>query len=361
MPVAPVDPADFDLGRYEAHAVEADRRYAEFLRKQEGVAVWQRVRAADVFLDGCSDMQQSLRLQLGALTKSVAYFTDAPAYLEPWYGIGVAAAAFGGCYDWPPGQAPVLRPIYRSLADTCDLVTRDPGEVPIMAHVLAMIEYFLQETKGRVPLSWTDTQSPLNVATGLVDINSFLPGMLEDTEKTQAMMSAIADVIVAFTKAQSELIGAALARPGHGFASSRAGHGIGMSCDNALMISPHMYEVLCTPLEAAIGGGFGGAAFHSCGNWARWAQAVKTNDSLFMVDGAFTSQTDPDPNPCPVFRELFANTGIVVQARMVGNPDTVLESVRRLWAPGMKLLVVTYVQDVAAQHRLYRDIHNVCQ
>jgi hypothetical protein len=80
-----------------------------------------------------------------------------------------------------------------------------------------------------------------------------------------------------------------------------------------------------------------------------------------MVDGAFTPQTDPDPNPCAVFRDLFANTGIVVQARMVGDADVVLDSVRRMWAPGMKLLVVTYVEDVAAQHRLYRDLHSICQ
>ena len=35
MPVTPVEPADFDLGRYEAFAAEADRRYAEFPRKRK--------------------------------------------------------------------------------------------------------------------------------------------------------------------------------------------------------------------------------------------------------------------------------------------------------------------------------------
>jgi hypothetical protein len=361
MTIDPVEPADFEFDRFEAHALEADQRYAEFLQQPEGVAVWQRVRVAEVFLDGCSDYRQSLRLQLGALAKSLDYRTDAPAYLEPWYGIGIAASAFGGNYDWPPGQAPVLRSVYRSLDEIPDALARAPRDVPITANVLAMIEYFLEETGGRVPLSWTDTQSPLNVATGLVDVNALLLGLLEDADKVRALMSAVADEVVAFTKMQSELIGAALVRPGHGFASSRAGRGIGMSCDNTLMISPHMYEVLCAPLEAAIGNEFGGSAFHSCGNWARWAPAVKTNNSLFMVDGAFTPQTDPDPNPCSVFRDLFANTGIVVQARMVGDPDAVLETARRLWAPGMKLLIVTYVEDVASQHRLYQDFHHICQ
>ena len=70
MPVTPVAPADFDLARYEAHAAEAEARYAEFMRQPEGIAVWQRVRVADVFRDGCRDMAASLRWQLGGLTNA---------------------------------------------------------------------------------------------------------------------------------------------------------------------------------------------------------------------------------------------------------------------------------------------------
>ena len=111
MPVTPVDAGRRStLARYEAHAAEADARYADFLRQPEGIAVWQRVRVAEVFGDGCRDMAASLRWQLGGLTKALDYLTDAPNYLEPWYGIGVTAAAFGAEYEWPEGQAPVARP-----------------------------------------------------------------------------------------------------------------------------------------------------------------------------------------------------------------------------------------------------------
>ena len=95
MPATPVAPAEFDIPHYEAHAAEADGRYAEFMRRTEGIAVWQRVRVADVFRDGCRDMTASLHWQLGGLTKALDYLTDAANYLEPWYGIGVTAAAFG--------------------------------------------------------------------------------------------------------------------------------------------------------------------------------------------------------------------------------------------------------------------------
>ena len=174
MPVTPMEPAAFDLARYEAFAAEADRRYAEFLRKKEGVAVWQRVRVGEVFRDACRDMKQSLRWQLGGLTRAMDYLTDAPAYLEPWYGIGTTASAFGADYEWLPGQSPAVKPVYRTMDEIPELTPRAVADVPILRYTLETIEYFLEQTQGRVPMSWCDIQSPINVAGGLVDITQFL-------------------------------------------------------------------------------------------------------------------------------------------------------------------------------------------
>ncbi len=360
MLVTPVEPGDFDLARYEAYAVECDWRYAEFLRKDGGVAVWQRVRVGEVFRDGCHDMRQSLRWQLGGLTKSLEYLTDAPTYLEPWYGIGTTASAFGGEYKWPEGQAPVVKYLYKSVQDVPELTPRNFDDVPIMRDTLEMIEYFLEETQGRLPISWSDLQSPLNVAAELVDTNEFFLAFHDAPEKVKEILAAVTDVVISFTKKQSELIGEALVQPGHGFASSRAGTGIGLSADNFVMISPKMYEEFCVEYDAKIGAHFGGTVIHSCGNWAKWLPSVKKIPNLVMVDGAFSPQTDPDYNSAEVFRDALVNTGTILQARIVGDPDEVLAQVKRLWAPGLKLMVVTYVQDSQAQHQLYHDIHRLC-
>ncbi len=360
MPVAPIAPADFDLARYEAHAAEADARYAAFLASREGIAVWQRVRVAEVFRDGCRDLHASLRRQLGGLTKALDYLTDAPNYLEPWYGIGVTASAFGAEYDWPEGQAPVTRPLYRTVHDAADLVPRPVEQSAIMRHVLTMIDTFLEETQGRIPMSWSDLQNPLNVATELVETSGFFLGLVDAQAQVRRILSAITDEVIRFTQEQTRRIGDRLVRPGHGFASARTGTGIGLSSDNLVMISPRAYRQFCVENDARIGAAFGGAAIHSCGDWARWAEAVKANPQLRMVDAAFTPRTDPNTNDAVAFRAAFAGTGIVVQARMVGDPDEVLAHVRQLWGPGMRLMVVTYEQDPVAQHRLYRDIHALC-
>jgi len=360
MPVTPMEPAQFDLARYEAFAAEADRRYAEFLRKKEGIAVWQRVRVGEVFRDACRDMKQSLRWQLGGLTRAMGYLTDAPAYLEPWYGIGTTAAAFGADYEWLPGQSPAVKPVYGTVAEIPELLPRTAADVPILRYTLETIEYFLHTTQGRVPLSWCDIQSPINVAGGLVDITQFLMALHDEPERTKKILSALADELIRFTKTQSDLIGSALARPGHGFASSRAGTGIGLSTDNLIMVSPPMYTEFCGEHSARIGDHFGGTAIHSCGNWGRWLPAVKQIRNLSMVDGAFSPQTDPAYNQCEEFRDALVGTGVILHVRIVGDSEEVLSRVKRLWKPGIKLIVGTHVQDPKAQHRLYHDIHRLC-
>jgi hypothetical protein len=134
-----------------------------------------------------------------------------------------------------------------------------------------------------------------------------------------------------------------------------------LSTDNLVMISPKMYDKFCIADNIKIGAAFGGVAIHSCGDYARWLPALKKIDNLLMVDAAFSPQTDPDPNAPEAFRDAFVNTGIIVHARMVGDPDEVLTLAKRLWTPGLKLIIVTYVPDPVAQQRLYRDLHNLCR
>ena len=203
------------------------------------------------------------------------YLTDAPAYLEPWYGIGTAASAFGADYEWLPGQAPAVKPVYLNPDEITALAPRAAADVPILRRTLEMIDYFLHATQRRLPMSWCDIQSPINVAGGLVDITQFLLLLHDNPTRAKQILSVLADEVIRFTKRQSELIGPALVRPGHGFASARTGTGIGLSTDNLIMVSPAMYADACVEHTTRIGAAFGGTALHSCGNWGRWLPAVK--------------------------------------------------------------------------------------
>jgi hypothetical protein len=195
----------------------------------------------------------------------------------------------------------------------------------------------------------------------VVDVSRFLEAFYEEPEKVKAILAAVSDELIRFTRRQSELIGPVLARPGHGFASSRAGAGIGLSTDNLIMVSPAMFEEFCDADSARIGEAFGGTAIHSCGNWGRWIEAVKKIPNLTMVDGAFSPQTDPAYNHCEDFRDALAGTGVILHVRIVGDADEVISRVRRLWKPGIKLIVGTHLQDPREQHRVYHAIHDICR
>jgi hypothetical protein len=163
-----------------------------------------------------------------------------------------------------------------------------------------------------------------------------------------------------FCRLQQEIIGDSLVLPGHGFASCREFKGIGMSEDNVVMVSPQQYIDVVTPSVNKIASQFGGAVFHSCGNWSDKIDAVKSLDNLVMVDAAFSEQTDPSPNPPERFRDAFCDTGIIVNARIVGGLEVIEEKVRALWKPGMKCIVVTYCPDPLQQEKAYDMIHDIC-
>jgi alkanesulfonate monooxygenase SsuD/methylene tetrahydromethanopterin reductase-like flavin-dependent oxidoreductase (luciferase family) len=82
-------------------------------------------------------------------------------------------------------------------------------------------------------------------------------------------------------------------------------------------------------------------------------------DNLKMVDGAFSEETDPKPNPTEDF-ETLAHSDIILNARIVGSADTVVKKVKELWTPGLKLIVTTYCQTPEEQADAYDRIHRIC-
>jgi hypothetical protein len=319
------------------------------------------MRVAACFSHLCRDMERSLELQLGALEKSLHFKADVPNFLEPWYGIGTVSGAYGGDYEWIEGNAPALKPAFSSLDE---LLATEPAEIadtPIGKHTLRMISYFMDQTKGRLPVSFTDCQSPLNMVGNLLPLSDFFPEMLLNPEKVSHLFDLLAGLSVRFNRIQANLIGNALVFPGHGFASSSAWCGLGMSDDNAIMISPEQYLGLTAPSVEKICAPYGGVAFHSCGDWSDWIDAVLQIKGLTMADGAFSPQTDPGATSRYDAFHRFAGTGIVLNARIVGDAGTVVSTVKQLWKPGMKLVVATYCDSPGEQEKVYERIHNICR
>jgi len=358
--VQPIKPENFDFEKYQNYAEELNKACSSFWQKESGVLVYRRMRVAECFSYGCRDKERSLELQLGALEKSMLFQADVPNFLEPWYGIGTVASAFGGDYIWPEGNAPALKAPFSTIDEVLAYEPQEVAKTPIGKHTLEMIEYFMDCTKGRLPVSLTDTQSPLNMIGHLYPLDQFFMDMLLEPDKVQQLFDRLADLSIRFNLEQTKLIGSALALPGHGFASSNQWSGLGMSDDNAIMISPDQYLELAAPSVGRICEPLGGPVFHSCGDWSGLVDNILRVKGLKMADGAFSAQTDPGATDNLGAFHRFAHTGVILNARMVGDPETIREQVTRLWTPGMKLVVATYSDTPGEQEIAYQQIHEFC-
>ncbi|MBN2611193.1 MAG: hypothetical protein JXB00_06520 [Bacteroidales bacterium] len=359
--VIPIKSQDFDYDGYAAYAEALNVQCERFWKSSSGVLVYRRMRVAQCFSYGCKDMQDSLELQLGALQKSMQFKADVPNFLEPWYGIGTIASAFGGDYEWPEGNAPVMKPLFKSVDELLAYSPKEVALTNIGRHTLQMINYFMEQTKGTLPVSLTDTQSPLNIVNQLIPLDIFFYEFLIHPDKILKLFDILADLSIAFNKEQVKIIGDALVLPGHGFASSKKWRGLGMSDDNAVMISPEQYLQLAAPSVEKAGKPFGGPVFHSCGDWSGMIEAVLNINGILMADGAFSFETDPGATDKHESFQKFAHTGVVLNARIVGDTNTLENQLKRLWVPGMKLIVVTYCQSTEEQELAYERIYNICQ
>jgi hypothetical protein len=359
--VTPIKPEDFDLESYAAYADKLNKTCSEFWNSKSGVVVYRRMRVAECFSFGCRDMKSSLANQLGALQKSMLFKADVPNFLEPWYGIGTIASGYGSDYIWIEGNAPALKPTFQNIDEVLAYSPTEIAQTNIGRHTLDMIAYFMDKTKGLLPVSFTDTQSPLNMLGHLLPLDQFFMDAMFYPDKAAQLLDILANLSVNFNREQLKLIGNALASPGHGFASSTQWKGLGMSDDNILMISPEQYLELAAPSVEKICQPLGGPVFHSCGDWAYWSDAVLQIKGLLMADGAFSPETDPGAITDLEVYHKFANTGIVLNARVVGDLNTIEQQVKRLWVPGMKLVVVTYCPTPSEQEKAYNLIHEICQ
>ncbi len=359
--VDPVKVADFPFETYQEYESDLTKKCLEFKQAETGTLVYRRMRVAEVFSYGCRDRKQSLEWQLGALQKSMAYKADVPNFLEPWYGIGMVACSFGIDYIWNPGQSPATKPAFQTIDEALAFDIKPVLQTEVGKHSLEMIEYFLDQTKGKLPMSMGDIQSPFNNATNVVDTSNFLMSMILEPEKVLQFLNVLAELEIDFYKAQQKLIGDCLVKPGHGFASSRVFKGFAMSDDNVVMVDEDSYLNFVAPSFEKLGMAFGGPVHHSCGNFSDKARMLLKLNGLKMADAAFTPETDPHPNPAEPFVEALKNSGIVLNARMVGSPEVVKETTRKLWNPGMKLIVVTFSQSPEEQKEAYNIVHEICK
>ncbi len=327
---------DFDFGRFREFRAAREERVRDFLKgKTGGVFLQERAHSNYVI---CRTPQESLAVQLEGITRNLDLDSGYLPYLEPWFGVGVFANAFGCEYVWSDGESPQTHYRVHNLEAAGRLARPEITAAPVMKLVLRAIEYFLEQTRGEIPIACTDTQSPLDNATLIWETSSFFTAMYEAPDLVHRFLDMITDVMLEFTREQVRRIGGALTCPGHIMLSATGGRGLSISDDNIVMLSPEMYAEFARPYNERLASEFGGLAVHSCGNYERQLPALLATKGLFLIDGAFSPEGDPNPNlDFEMWRDAIKGTDIILQPRLhLDWPQTL----SRLYDPDLPLAPV---------------------
>jgi hypothetical protein len=350
------------IDRYEERVEQRGRRLRDFLDgngpgflivQQPPGTVWTK----------CNSVEEVYRSNIQYVRDALDVdWTDDLPYLEPWVGTGVYAAAFGCEYVFRDGNPPHVHYRCHEIDEVRGVEYPDWRKCPIMTMVLNCIDCLKERTHGKIPISLTDTQSPFDTATLVVDACELFAACYTDEQIVLDLMQKITDLIIEFSQVQIERIGPKLvARPGHQLPSVAGGPGFSLSDDNLAVSSPEINQKIALPLDKQLADTFGGLAVHSCGEWAHTMPMLREMSNILAVECAVGAGSgDPNPNAPADVRRALTGSSIFAKVRLGDDISKALATLEEL-ADGQLKLVVQIGYDEENAERNYRLIQERLQ
>jgi hypothetical protein len=266
-------------------------------------------------------------------------WTDDLPHMQAWFGTGAYASAFGCQYLWRQGEAPDSYVRYHHIEEVRGLPMPDWRKSPVMGMVLDCIDVLKERSRGMIPIALTDTQSPCDTATLVLDTSEFFTACYTEEETVAELMATITRLIIEFSREQARHIGEGLvARPGHVMPSLTSIGGITLSDDNLAVASPLINERFSLRFNQLIAEALGGVAVHSCGVWDHTMKLLPGR-GVVAVDCAVSPRWDPTPMTPEMVRAALGGTGIVVKARCGGTREEIEHAIAALAGPDMRLIL----------------------
>jgi len=251
---------DFNFDRYLRYREEKEAFLKKFLSGEYRGPVLTQRTCSEVFGVSANSKEASLEDWLNVLDFNMQLKGDVGfTYLEPWAGVPVYANAFGSPLFWTEITDVQSKPRYLFADEVANVPMPKAGECQMMQMVLEYIRYFKEQTHGLIPISLTDTQSPNDTASLILDPCELFAVSLEEPEALTDFMTKITQVIGDFSEMQIDAIGEELyVAPGHMMLSGSGLKGIALSDDNMAVVSPASYEVIGKPYNEMLSRRFGG-------------------------------------------------------------------------------------------------------
>src|SRR3989339_290934 len=291
----------------------------------------------------CNSIEENFNANMYDFEKTLECPSDTLPNLEPWFGTGIYAEAFGCKYYWREGDCPAVHYAYHNIEEIQEIQKPEISSGKMFAMVLKAIEYFKDKTSGKLPICMTDTQSASDTATLVLDASEFFISCYSNPKVVKRFLNTINELIIEFSRKQVELIGDCLVLPGRIISSSinanLGGKGITIADDNLAVSSPQLNAEYFLPLDDKIGEAFGGIAIHSCGNWGHTMPLLLQMKNLIMIDCKISSPMDPNPTIPEQARDALKGTNIAVQVNLNNDVERDFDLLDRLCSPDLRLIV----------------------
>jgi hypothetical protein len=358
-----MQPQHFPYARFKQFQAEKEAALLSFLRSSaplEEVPVVVQP-PIDIWGNVSSDRVLSLERQLEAFMVAMQLRSDfAFTYLEPWHGVGVYANIFGCKINWNDFDAPQTLPIYHSIDEVAGLQHPDIHKAELPQMILETIGYYRSVTNDQIDIVLTDTQSPNDSASLILDTSEFFACSLSDMPRLAPFMDLLTQVMIEFSEMQLAAMGPTAAYPGHIMLSSSRLPGISVSDDNMAVISRRAYENAALPYNNRLGAHFGGIALHTCGDFSQNFAPLKRVENLMLVDCALGG-VDPTPNNPRKLAEAFAGSGIPLKVRIGAGPEY-WQGLPELLRPDLKLILqIASDGDINQSNKLYQELKATCR
>lgn len=329
---------EFPLNRFLYKKEESDKKVKNFiLGKTKEIPVI--MRGSNQRYKGMErNAEELLESQLEDLNGSLEIDSDFifPGFLQPWYGTDIYAVAYGCSYKWYEGLSPQSESYIKKIEDISSFKKADIENCELMRLILDTIRYMKEKTGNTLDISVTDTQSPNDIGSEIMDTCEFIAMCALEPDIADAYLTDITNTVIKFTETQIDAIGDNVVFPGHVMISHKDVKGVYLSDDNMAYLSPAVYKNACLKFNNIISKHFGSVSIHSCGNWVHNAKLLLETENLFMVDCSMGKGVDPCPlNPAEI-RDNFKGSNTIVKAK-IGVEE--LENLRKLYHPDLRLVV----------------------
>jgi uroporphyrinogen-III decarboxylase len=229
--------------------------------------------------------EKNLCLQLANINRTLKHTTDYVPYLDPFEGVTVLSEAFGARVEVPHNGDPWIRE---------PLIRDDPREVyrlkvpspdnEVYLRTLRTLRYFERETGSLLPVGATDPQGPLDVASLIWNNQDFIEACMLHKREAHHLLDLVTEAFIEFYSMQYE----ALKRPAypvHSFPLVSSADGISLSDDEAILLSPDLYEEFGLPYLNRISEAFGGLYYHCCGDFGFLLDGILSIRGLRAING----------------------------------------------------------------------------